>query len=70
LARTALGVDRCCGDLEWETGGEPGGAGDVERLLADLAHATADDLTNLGWVHAGSVEQCLEWHGKKVGGMH
>jgi hypothetical protein len=39
-------------------------------LLADLAHATADDLPDLRRVHAGSVEQCLEWHGKKVGRMH
>jgi hypothetical protein len=35
-----------------------------------LAHTTANDLTDIGRIHAGSVEQCLEGHGKKVGRVH
>ena len=35
-----------------QAGGEPGGAGDVEGLLADLADAAADDLADLGRVDA------------------
>lgn len=65
-----LRIDRCRGDLEREAGSKPGGAGDVERLLANLAHTTADNLPDLRRVHARSVEQCLEWHSKKVGRMH
>ena len=58
----------CCDDPHWvstvvaavvsgQAGAEPGGAGDVERLLADLADAAGDDLADLGRVDAGAGDQ-------------
>ena len=43
--------------VEGQSGGEPRRAGDVERLLADLADAPADDLSDLGGVDAGARHQ-------------
>ena len=45
-------VDGGGGRREGQAGGQPRGAGDVERLLADLADAAADDLVDLGRVDA------------------
>ena len=40
-----------------EPGRQPGGAGDVEALFADLAHAAADDLPDFGGVDAGAIDE-------------
>ena len=59
LGRAALAVDGGGGHRERQAGGQPGGAGDVEGLLADLADAAADDLADLGRVDAGALDQLL-----------
>ncbi len=40
-------------------GGQPGRAGEVEGLLADLADAAADDLADLGRVDPGALDHRL-----------
>ena len=70
LRRPALGVDRGGGDGHGQAGGEPGGAGDVERLLADLADAAADDLADLGRVDAGAVDRLPLDCGEEIGRVH
>src|SRR5262249_14918464 len=52
----ALRVDRGGADADREPGGEPGGASDIERLLAGLGDASRDDLADLGGVDAGAVD--------------
>ena len=44
-----------------QAGGQPRRAGDVEALLADLAHAAADDLADLGRVDAGALDELAFW---------
>src|SRR5581483_9277092 len=46
LGGAALAVDRRRGDLQRKALREPRDARDVERLLADLRHAAADDLAH------------------------
>ena len=62
-------VDGGGGDRERQPGGEPGGAGDVERLLADLADAAADDLADLGRVDARALDDRLVDRAEEVGGV-
>ncbi len=59
LAAAALGVDSGGGDVHRQTGGEPRGAGDVERLLTDLADAAAHDLAHACRVDAGALDERL-----------
>ena len=70
LRRAALGVDGGGGGAEREAGAEPRGAADVERLLADLAHAAADDLADLGGVDAGALDEPRLHGAEQVGGVH
>ncbi len=53
-----------------QPGGEPGGAGDVEGLLADLADAAADDLADLGRVDAGAIDQRLLGDAEQLARVH
>ena len=70
LRRAALGVDGGGGDAQGQAGGEPGGAADVERLLADLAHAAGDDLLDrpTGSIPARSIDGALHG-GEGLGGV-
>ena len=52
LARPALAVDGRRGHFEGQPGSQPRIPGDVERLLADLRNAAADDLADLLGVDA------------------
>ena len=52
LARAALRVDGGRRGGDRQARGQPGAAGDVEGLLADLAHAAADDLVDQRGVDA------------------
>ena len=54
---------------EGQAGGEPGGAADVEGLLADLAHAAGDDLADVGGVDPGALDHGLLDGGQEVGGV-
>ena len=45
------------GHLEREAGRQPGVAGDVHGLHADLVDTPTDDLADLGRVHPGAVEE-------------
>jgi len=69
LGRAALGVHRGGRGGQREPGGEPCGAGDVERLLAHLADAAAHDLLDLGGVDAGAVDDALLDEAEDLGGM-
>ncbi len=55
LAGTALAVDRGGRDGLGEPGREDGVAGDVERLLARLGDAPADDVVDLGRIDPGAA---------------
>ena len=52
LAGAALAVDGGRGGLDREPGLEPGVAGDVDALLAELLHAAGDDVLDLGGLDA------------------
>src|SRR5205823_1697393 len=58
LRRTALTVDGRRRDFERQAGGEPRRARDVERLLADLADASTDDLSDVSRVDARPFDRC------------
>jgi hypothetical protein len=66
LRRAALRVDRGGRHGEGQAGGEPRGAGHVERLHADLADAPTDDLADLGRIDAGALDDRLERVGQQV----
>ena len=69
LARPALRVDRRGRRRQRQPGRQPGGAGDVEALLADLADAAADDLADLGRVDAGALDDRLLDDAEQLGRM-
>ena len=69
LAAAALAVDGGRTDLFWQTGGEPGRAGDVVGLLAELRDATADDLLDLAGVDAGLLDERLLNGAQQLGRM-
>ena len=69
LRGAALGVDCRGRDFERHPGGQPRGARDVERLLADLAHAPAHDLADLVRIEAGTVDGGPLYLAEEVGGM-
>ena len=66
LRRAALAVDGAARDLEREPGAQPRVAGDVERLLADLAHAAADDLADERGIDARPLDHG-SLHGRRAG---
>jgi hypothetical protein len=49
---------------------QPGGAGDVEALLADLADAPADDLADLHRIDAAAVHDRTLDRAQHLGGVH
>ena len=59
LARAALAIDGRRGGLDGQTRLEPGVAGDVDALLAELLDATTDDVLDLLGVDPGAVETSL-----------
>ena len=61
LRRPALGVDGGGCGLDGQPGGQPGGAGEVEGLLAHLADAAADHLLHGARVDPGPLDH---------GGLH
>jgi hypothetical protein len=67
LAAAALGVDRGGRRGEGQAGAQPCGAGDVERLLADLADAAAHHLVDRGGVDAGALDDGLLHVGEHLG---
>jgi hypothetical protein len=67
--RAALAVDGRRGDLEGESLREPRRARDVEGLLPHLRHAAADDLPDLPWVDAGTLDGGALDDAEKIGGM-
>ena len=70
LRRPALRVDRGGADADREAGREPGGARDVERLLAGLGNAPGDDLPHLGRIDARPVDDGALHVGEEVGRVH
>ena len=70
LRRPALGVDGGGGDGQRHAGRQPRRPGDVEGLLADLRHAAADQLADLGRVDPGAVHDLLQDRAEEVGGVH
>src|SRR5260370_3063102 len=60
LARAALAVDGGRGGRKREAGGQPSVAPDVQRLLADLAHAPEDDIFDQLWFDARAVNDLLQ----------
>jgi hypothetical protein len=58
----------CCDDPHWVST-VPRGAGHVEGLHADLAHATADHLADLVRIDAGTLDHGLERLGQQVSRM-
>src|SRR4029453_5367410 len=56
LGRATGAVDGREGDRLRQPGGEPGVAGDVAGLGADLVDAATDDLTDAAWIDAGAIE--------------
>ena len=56
LAAAALAVDRGRADVLRQTGDQPCHPADVVGLLAELRHAAADDLLDLGGVDAGLLD--------------
>ena len=57
-------------DFERQARAQPRGARDVERLLADLADTTADDLSDELGVDAGALERSALHRAEQVGGVH
>src|SRR5439155_10972723 len=68
LGRTALRMDGRRAHALVETGAEPRGAGDVARLLPDLAHAAARDLVHEPGVDAGPLDQRGQYVTEQVRG--
>jgi hypothetical protein len=66
LGRAALTVHGHAGDAQRPARGDHRGAGDVEGLLADLAHAAPDDVVDLRGVNAGLLRQGLQHVGRQV----
>ena len=56
-------------DLDREALRQPGGARDVERLLADLRDAAADDLADGGGIDAGALDRGALHGAEQIGGM-
>ena len=56
LGRAALAVDGRRRRLDRQPGLQPGVAGDVERLLAELLHAAGDHVLDLGGVDPGALD--------------
>ena len=66
LARTALAVDRRRRHCLGETSGQDRVAGDVERLLAGLRHAAADDILDLSRIKSVAVHEFAQHGGQEV----
>ena len=60
LARATLAVDGGGGGGDREACGEPCVASDVQRLFADLTHATEDDVLNLAWIDARALHDLFQ----------
>ena len=69
LGGAALAVDGGGGGLDREPGLEPGVAGDVDALLAELLHAAGDDVLDLGGVDPGPLDDLAVGLGEQVRGM-
>ena len=69
LRRPALAVDRGRRGLDRQPGLEPGVAGDVDALLAELLHAAGDDVLDLGGVDAGPLDHLAVALGQQVRGV-
>jgi hypothetical protein len=71
LAGAALAVHGDAGHGLRPAGGEDGAAGDVEGLLADLAHAAPDHIVDLARVgQAGPLGQRVQHMGRQVNRVH
>src|SRR6266540_3171333 len=70
LARTALPVDRGRGSRDWKAGGEPCVARNVERLLANLAHAAEDHVLDQLRLDAGPIDDLFQHERTEDDGMH
>src|SRR4029453_9472098 len=70
LGGAALGVDGGGRSRERQPGAEPGGAPDVERLLAPLADAAGDNLADGRRVDARAGDELGEGGGEQVRRMH
>jgi hypothetical protein len=57
LGRTALGVEGLAAGLDRHPGVQPGGPGDVARLLSGLGDAAARDLLYRGRIETGPLDQ-------------
>ena len=60
LAGAALAVDSGGRRGDREPGRQPGVAGDVDRLLADLAHTPEDDVVHLGGLDPGPLQELFQ----------
>ncbi len=69
LGGAALAVDGGRRGLDGQAGLEPGVAGDVDPLLAELLHAAGDDILHLGGVDPGALDHLGVGLGKQVGGV-
>ena len=70
LRRSALRVDGAARDLEREAGAQPRVPRDVERLLADLAHAAADHLADEAGIDAGPLDHGALHGREQIDGVH
>ena len=70
LRRPALAIDGGAGDVEGQTGCEPGGSGDVAGLRPDGVHAPEDDVVDDHRVDAGALERRLDDVRAEIGRVH
>ena len=69
LGRAALAVDGGGGGLDRKPGLEPGVAGDVDALLAELLHTAGDDVLDLGGLDAGPLDHLVVGLGEQARGV-
>src|SRR5690606_26010095 len=60
LGGAALAVDGGARNVFGQARGQPGGAGDVGRLRAELVDAAEDDVVDLAGVDAGALDRGLD----------
>ena len=70
LRGTALAVDRGGRHLVGERSRQPGGARDIETLLADLRDATTDDLADVARIDVCALQDSLLHVTEQVRGVY
>lgn len=70
LAGTALAIDRCRGNGFVEARRERGLPADVDGLIANLAHATHEDVIDLGRLEPVPFQEGAKGARSEVDGMN